>query len=63
MGLPGMKGRMSFGSSRDNPANNMKIFVISGRDKKEGMSVDRWFAKPLNPVLLLQNLSSLRSVG
>lgn len=64
MGLPGMKGEDVVRQVRDNPANkDMKIFVISGRDKKEGMAVDRWFTKPLNPTLLLQNLSSLRSVG
>lgn len=64
MGLPGMKGEEVVRQVRDNPANkDMKIYVISGRDKKDGMGVDRWFTKPLNPTLLLQNLSSLRGVG
>jgi carbon storage regulator CsrA len=44
---------------RSDPAcEKLKIFAISGRENEPEMPVDRWFRKPLNPELLLDELLS-----
>lgn len=63
MGLPKMKGDEVVRYVRSNPeTGNLKIFVISGRDNTFDLPVDEWFLKPLDPVRLLENLSTLRKV-
>lgn len=64
MGLPKMDGREVVRQVRSDPeTGQMKIFVISGRDKDQGVPADQWFRKPLNPSQLLANLNALKEVG
>lgn len=64
MGLPNMPGSEVIRQVRTDPqSGQMKIFVISGRDRQDGLLVDQWFTKPLDPACLLENLSTVRKVG
>src|SRR5262249_10801271 len=48
-----------FRKLRSGPAcGKLKIFAISGRDHEPELAVDRWFRKPLNPEVLLDELLS-----
>ena len=57
--LPRMDGHEVVRRIRSDPAcGKLKIFAISGQDKAPEMPVDRWFRKPLNPEVLLDELLS-----
>jgi len=57
--LPRMDGHEVVRRVRSDPAcGKLKIFAISGQDKEREMPVDRWFRKPLNPEVLLDELLS-----
>ena len=57
--LPRMDGHEVVRRVRSDPAcGKLKIFAISGQDKEPEMPVDRWFRKPLNPEVLLDELLS-----
>src|SRR5262249_21145125 len=60
--LPGNDGLDVVRKVRSDPAcGQLRIFAISGREDAPEMPVDRWFRKPLNPEVLLDEL--LRQVG
>jgi CheY-like chemotaxis protein len=57
--LPRIDGHEVVRRVRSDPAcGKLKIFAISGQDKEPEMHVDRWFRKPLNPEVLLDELLS-----
>jgi carbon storage regulator CsrA len=57
--LPSIDGLEVVRKVRSDPAcGKLKIFAISGQDKEQEMPVDRWFRKPLNPEVLLDELLS-----
>src|SRR5262249_25674860 len=59
MALPSIDGPEVVRKVRSDPASGqLKIFAISGRENEPKMPVDRWFRKPLNPEVLLDELLS-----
>lgn len=64
MGLPGLDGAevVERVKSKDT-THDMKVFVISGRNKQDSVKADKWFQKPLDTRALLEDLSTLAKVG
>jgi carbon storage regulator CsrA len=59
LALPNSDGPEVVRQVRSDPAcERLKIFAISGREDEPAMPVDRWFHKPLNPEVLLDELLS-----
>jgi CheY-like chemotaxis protein len=59
MALPSIDGPEVVRKVRSDPAcGQLKIFAISGRENAPEIPVDRWFRKPLNPEVLLDELLS-----
>jgi CheY-like chemotaxis protein len=62
MGLPRCDGATTAREIRRDPAcARLRIFAVSGHSPNEYNldcgSIDRWFAKPLDPAVLLQELT------
>lgn len=63
MGLPNMDGEDVLKIVRGNHSMDaMKVFVISGRERQDNVRADKWFRKPLDPSMLIENLESLQKL-